>query len=202
MRELTNLDLEKFGKYHYTYINQIFGDVTVREIISEIFPNKRYSFRVETAGEGFEQNTDHHILFDQIKNQIICSTKLKCNGHICQDIRRDINDTLCQSYSLLTFMNKKIKRGKKERQMEMIKMYREILKSPKFIEKLNEEILTNSDNKRLWINFTNEKSFDIEFVNMNHSKLINNIHKALNKWENYGYMYFIGKGEVLSKNKY
>ena len=99
-------------------------------------------------------------------------------------------------------MISKIKRGKKERQMEMIKMYREILKSPKFIEKLNEEILTNSDNKRLWINFTNEKSFDIEFVNMNHSKLINNIHKALNKWENYGYMYFIGKGEVLSKNRY
>ena len=66
MRQITNEHLEKFGKYHYTYINQIFGDVTVREIIAEIFPNKKYSFRVEEAGEGFEQNTDHHILFDEI----------------------------------------------------------------------------------------------------------------------------------------
>ena len=199
MRKLTNEHLEKFGKYHYTYINQIFGDITVREIIAEIFPNKKYSFRVEQAGEGFEQNTDHHILFDETNNKTICSTKIRCNGHICQDIRRDVNDTLCQSYSLLTYMNRKIKRGKKERQMEMIRMYREILDSPEFIKKLNEEILTNYENKCLWLKFTKNNHVDKEFVNMNYTNLINKIHKALNEWEKYGYMYFIGKGQVLSE---
>ena len=34
---------------------------------------------------------------------------------------------------------------------------------------------------------------------MNYTDLINKIHKALNKWEKYGYMYFIGKGQVLSE---
>ena len=38
-----------FSKNHYTYINQIFGDQTVREIISEIFPNKDYDFVVKNT---------------------------------------------------------------------------------------------------------------------------------------------------------
>ncbi len=83
--------------------------------------------------------------------------------------------------------------------MEMIRMYREILKSSKFIKKLNEEILTNNENKYLWKKFTNKNYLGSEFVNMNYSNLINNIHKALDIWEKYGYMYFIGKGQVLSE---
>ena len=131
--KLSNNTLEQFGRKHLTYINQIFGDMTVREIISEVFPNKQYTFKVEQAGQGFEINTDHHILYDISNNQTVCSTKMRCNGHICQDIRRDVNDTLCQSYPL--FIAKKIKRGKKERQIEMVRMYREILNNELFIYK-------------------------------------------------------------------
>ena len=192
---LTNKKLECFGKKHLTYINQIFGDITVREIISEVFPNSQYLFKVETAGEGFEENTDHHILYDVSNNQTICSTKLKCNGHICQDIRRDINDTLCQSYSLLVYRKKKIKKGKKERQLEMIRMYREILNNELFIYKLNKEILSNIKNVGIWTNFTKDRNGRCS-LEMSERNILHQIHSVLNDWEDYGFMYFIGKGEV------
>ena len=193
---ITKKHLEKFGRKHLTYINQIFGDITVREIISEVFPNKQYQFKVETAGEGFEVNTDHHVLYDVSNNQTICSTKLKCNGHICQDIRRDINDTLCQSYSLLVYRKKKIKRGKKERQLEMVRMYREILNNELFISKLNREILSNFKNVGIWANFTKDSNGNC-CLEMNEQNILDQIHNVLNTWEDYGYMYFIGKGEVI-----
>lgn len=196
---LSNKHLENFGKKHLTYINQIFGDMTVREIISEVFPNKQYVFKVERAGEGFEENTDHHILYDVSNNQAICSTKLKCNGHICQDIRRDINDTLCQSYSLLVYRNKKIKRGKRERQIEMVRMYREILNNEMFIYKFNKEILSNYQNIGIWSNFT-KNADGLRPLDMDEQKIIYQIHDALNKWEDYGYMYFIGEGKVIYNN--
>ena len=196
--KLSNNTLEQFGRKHLTYINQIFGDMTVREIISEVFPNKQYTFKVEQAGQGFEINTDHHILYDISNNQTVCSTKMRCNGHICQDIRRDVNDTLCQSYSLLVYRKKKIKRGKKERQIEMVRMYREILNNEMFIYKFKKEILSNHKNKGLWSNYVKNKNglFKLE---MNGETILYKIYEALNNWEDYGYMYFIGKGEVISE---
>ena len=61
--------LDYFKWKHLTYINQIFGDSGIREIISEVYPNKCLEFRVEevTEGSGFEAGTDHHVLFDKLK---------------------------------------------------------------------------------------------------------------------------------------
>ena len=42
MSSCTDALLESFSKEHFTYINQIFGDQTIRQIISEVFPNKKY----------------------------------------------------------------------------------------------------------------------------------------------------------------
>ena len=198
VQKLSNTKLERFGRKHLTYINQIFGDMTVREIISEVFPNKQYIFKVEQAGQGFEINTDHHILYDISNNQTVCSTKMRCNGHICQDIRRDVNDTLCQSYSLLVYRKKKIKRGKKERQIEMVRMYREILNNEMFIYKLKKEIISNNKNIGIWSNFVKDKNGRSK-LEMDEETILHNIHDALNNWEDYGYMYFIGKGEVISE---
>lgn len=194
--KLSNNKLERFGRKHLTYINQIFGDITVREIISEVFPNKQYTFKVEQAGQGFEINTDHHILYDVSNNQTVCSTKMRCNGHICQDIRRDINDTLCQSYSLLVYRKKKLKRSKKERQIEMVRMYREILNNEMFIYKLKKEIISNYKNIGIWSNFVKHKD-GFSKLEMDEETILYNIHDALNNWEDYGYMYFIGKGQVI-----
>ena len=38
--------LEEFSKKHFTYINQIFGDATVRQIIEEEYPTT-YEFKIE-----------------------------------------------------------------------------------------------------------------------------------------------------------
>jgi hypothetical protein len=121
-----------------------------------------------------------------------------CNGHICQDIRRDINDTLCQSYSLLIYRKKKIKRSKKERQVEMVRMYREILNNEMFIYKLKKEIISNYKNIGIWSNFVKDKDGRSK-LEMDEETILHNIHDALNNWEDYGYMYFIGKGKVISE---
>lgn len=192
--QCTERKLENFGKKHLTYINQIFGDMGVREIISEVYPNTCYEFRVEKAGQGFEQNTDHHLLYDKKAKKIVCSTKMKCNGQICQNILRDVNDTLCQSYSLLVYFNKKMPKTRKERQMAMCNLYREILDNRTFTKKLDEEILSNKENKDLWSDFTRDNEGDV-YLTMDKQSVLRHIRDVLNKWEEYGYMYFIGKGQ-------
>ena len=104
--------LDYFKWKHLTYINQIFGDAGIREIISEVYPNKCLEFRVEkvTEGSGFEEGTDHHVLFDKIKKKRICSVDtLKI-----QNTNINKNDTLCQSYTLLVYFNRKIYKTNKK----------------------------------------------------------------------------------------
>ena len=44
---MDNTRLEKFAKEHFTFINQFFGDQTVREVIAQVFPNEKYRFEIE-----------------------------------------------------------------------------------------------------------------------------------------------------------
>jgi hypothetical protein len=189
----TEKKLENFGKKHFTYINQMFGDSGVRSIIAEVYPNSCYEFNVEKASSGFEHNTEHHNIYDKNKKKIICSTKMKCNGKICQDIRRDVNDTLCQSYSLLIYFDKKMPKTRRDRQMAMIQLYREILDNKTFVNKLDDEILSNNDNEGLWSDFTKDREGTVS-LNMDKQTVMRNLRDVLNKWEEYGYMYFMGKG--------
>ena len=64
----TNEKLEEFSLEHFTFINQFFGDETVREVIAEVFPNKKYTFKIEIV----EQGSFHHVLIDK-KGKRICS---------------------------------------------------------------------------------------------------------------------------------
>ena len=48
-KSCTERKLINFSKKHYTYINQIFGDISVREIIKEIYPNDKFNFVVLKA---------------------------------------------------------------------------------------------------------------------------------------------------------
>ena len=43
----TNEKLEEFSLEHFTFINQFFGDETVREVIAEVFPNKNTRLRLK-----------------------------------------------------------------------------------------------------------------------------------------------------------
>ena len=56
MSNCTETKLMTFSKKHYTYINQFFGDETVREIISELYPNDKYDFEIHDANEDFESD--------------------------------------------------------------------------------------------------------------------------------------------------
>ena len=185
--ECTQRKLENFSLKHYTYINQIFGDMTVREIISEVFPHKTLEFRVEHANDDFDDDSEHHILYDKKKKKTICSVD---QGH--QNMLKNVNDTLCQSYTLMTYFNRKISRLRKDRQRAMCKMYRELIDNTEFMNKLKDDILDNNANENLWQDFTKPKK---TYLKMNLPFIRKNLLDVLDKWEEYGYMYFMDEGD-------
>ena len=185
----SNEKLEKFSKEHFTYINQIFGDQTLREIISEIKPNNEVEFSLEETGEDFEHSM-HHILINKKSKAHICSVD---SGY--QNLLINKNDTLCQSYSLLTYFKKPINPDQKKRQLDMIAMYKKLLSNKKFVAELN-TIITNKDNRHLWIDYTSHKK---KYVVMTTSNILQKINDVLTEWKNYGYWYFIGEGKCPAK---
>lgn len=93
----TNAKLKIFSFEHLTYINQFFGDLSVRQIIDEVYKKKKYAFGVEETGDEFE-HSHHHFVINKRSKQVVCSVN---QGD--QDLNINKNDTLCQSYSLLTY---------------------------------------------------------------------------------------------------
>ena len=207
--------LARFSKDHYTYINQIFGDMTVRDIIHEMYPSQqKYVFAERDIGYG-----RHHFL-RQGKREI-CSADMGIQNMGPNDQRKqDKNDTLCQSYSLLLFMDKDIPkinntdtldeelRKKKSRQLDMIRMYRDILKRPDFHKKIKEVLPTMQDTmdriprkelpteqeNAVWMDYTQEPLQPDVHPYVNLSKLFVNIKRVLKDWESFGHWYFIRKG--------
>ena len=178
-------DLEKFGSEHYTYINQFFGDVTVRQIISETFPNEKYDFEVKETGEEFE-DSHHHFIREKLTGDKICSVD---NGY--QNIDDDIHDTLCQSYSLLTYFEIPISEDKVQRQMDMIGLYKRILSNKRFIKNLNGKYGIKIPNDS-WSDYTvnPKRPFTI-----NKPEFFRKMNSVLNDWRRFGYWYYIGKGK-------
>ena len=198
-----------FSKKHYTYINQIFGDASVRRIIEEEYPTT-WEFKVAKAGPEFG-NSFHHTVRDREDPQLII-----CSGiDGVQDLNKNVNDTLCQSYSLLNFFEIPIQlseeKGKLKQiyhetnQRAMVQMYRDLLEGNienyegiDFKEILTNEILSDKRNKKLWRNFVTGKGN----INMDPEVLFKNIEDTLDEWEDYGYWFFIGKGECPTHNTY
>jgi hypothetical protein len=195
----TQKKLDYFKWKHLTYINQIFGDVAVREIISEFYPNARLEFRIEpvVSGSGFEDGTNHHVLYDKSNKKRICSVDtLKI-----QNININIYDTLCQSYTLLIYLNRKMYKTHKARQMEMIRMYRDILTNHSLVEKIKNEIVDNKCNKGLWSDYTRDINGDV-LLDMDMPTIIRHIRDTLNRWEDYGYHYFTKDGTCKTCKTY
>jgi hypothetical protein len=198
MNDCSKEKLEEFSKKHFTYINQIFGDATVRQIIEEEYPTT-YEFAVEKTGADFEHSF-HHTVKDRGDDTIICSV---LDGY--QDIYKNKNDTLCQSYSLLNYFDIDIPDNKKERQMAMIQMYRDILNGTMenfedvdFKKIIYDEILSVRANKDLWLNFVTNRGY----ISMAKNKFFKNIEDTLDEWEEFGYWYFIGKGNCPKHTNY
>jgi hypothetical protein len=198
-----------FSKKHYTYINQIFGDASVRRIIEEEYPTT-WEFKVAKAGPEFG-NSFHHTVRDREDPQLIV-----CSGiDGVQDLNKNVNDTLCQSYSLMNFFEIPIQlseeKGKLKQiyhetnQKAMIQMYRDLLdgnienyEGIDFKEILTNEILSDKRNKKLWRNFVTGKGN----LNMEPEVLFKNIEDTLDEWEEFGYWFFIGKGECPTHSTY
>ena len=65
-------NLLNFSEKHYTYINQIFGDATVRQIIEEEYPSS-WEFQVAKAGPEFGNSFHHTIRDREDPNLFVCS---------------------------------------------------------------------------------------------------------------------------------
>jgi hypothetical protein len=219
-------ELEIFGKEMYTYINQIFGDQTVRSIINDFYMplqeqmNIAFGLNILSYTQPIydfsiiqipEMETEHHILVKRLRPmEILCSVDLNI-----QNITKDINDTLCQSYSLLNYFHIPIATDKKERQLQMIRMYRILLNNNELKQKIIDEIIDNYKNllkqntkasrRKLkqsdkWYDFTNPKN-PLLFRKTS-SQIFENIQNTLDKWNNFGYLYFIGEGNCNSYEIY
>ncbi len=174
-----------FGWDHYTYINQIFGDYTVRKILEEVYPNCEYRL----ATEPDEIFGDHHFV-ENIKT----GEKIDSMRSRLQHSRIDINDTLCQSYSAYFYINSNIPltKDKKQKQFDMINMYRKLLRNKVFVEKINQQILLDEAYRGVWKIYKRRTEVNI---NMNKASLIKKINGVLDDWEEFGYSYFIGSGQ-------
>lgn len=193
----TNLKLELFSYEHYTYINQIFGDATVREIITEMYAKRDWKFAVEKANADFEYS-NHHILEKKGKDGETVKWCSVAEGF--QNILINKNDTLCQSYTLMKYLNKPIVTNMKKRQMDMIKMYRNLIKREYFKEEVNGVIeimrrkikrTKKKGDPALWKDYTNSPE---TYLCKDFNTIYAEIHSVLDKWETYGYLHFIKEG--------
>ena len=182
----------RFEDRFYTFINQIFGDVNVRQIYMEVHPHDTYALDTEKD----EEHGFHHIAYNIKTGEKICSKQSRL-----QHTRVDIHDVLCQSYSLyVVFSKTPLTKDKVQKQLDIINMYRTILRDHQFIDALTDDILTNPDNEGLWKMFRSGEPTD-QNICMKKNVLLKNIHRLLNEWEQYGYNYFIGRGQYDSHNK-
>ena len=203
-------DIDTFSRAHFSYINQIFGDETVRNIIQEIYKNNKQQL-VCIKGTGIFTDTPHHIVTSKkdIKKGIIDSIK---QGH--QNLDLNINDTLCQSYSLMNYLGKNLEPGNdpkinEARQKAMINMYKMIVNNAEFLKKLEEIFVVG--NKNTWPDNTvtvtgNSKPSciignDISKPAEKVADIIRKIKKILFIWEKWGYTYFIGNGKCALPSK-
>jgi len=179
-----------FSRAHMSYINQIFGDQTVRQIIQDTIKKPG---RLVVVNKDSEET--HHI-FQTANKRKICSIDL---GY--QDLNVDTNDTLCQSYSLMTYLqipfdttpsDVATEMQKFQKQMTMIKMYRKLLRNKAFIDAFTNEIVFE-ENNQIWLDTVNHKKpFHMIEKFKKAAPIIKNIKRVLDIWEDYGWKYFIG----------
>ena len=260
--------LEIFSRAHMSYINQIFGDETIRNIIKTVY-KKRGKLVVLPSGPNFENSIHHVYYYDsdeevevpeftengRINNKPISPPKIKdltggsaAPGHhnilksnsnvvknvlgnlvnqveakaeeekiywdnysskVCsvnigyQDIDVDINDTLCQSYSLMTLLDidfdttpsKNASSGQKfKKHLAMINMYRKIISNRGFLREFN-KIIQDRDNLRLWEDSVDDKHiFYIIEEFKKPAVIVSKIKQVLQVWEKWGWHYFVGDG--------
>ena len=189
-------DLNNFRMRWETYINQFFGDRTIRKIIEDEYPNRNYTL---TAVDG--DPTWHHILEGRTRR----IAKWCSMERGIQDDNNP-NDNLCQTYSLLKYMypNRKIPSTMKGVANSAVEMYRLILSNSRFMKTVDNDILQNREVGSLWDmrkNNVRDKYGDAAYW-VNYSKdekplplgkkmIVKNIRAVLTDWKKYGWESFM-----------
>jgi hypothetical protein len=128
-----------------------------------------------------------------------------------QDLDVDINDTLCQSYSLMTMLDIEFdsrrsaeasREQKYSKHLSMINMYRKILGNRKFRVEFG-KIVRDPDNLELWEDTVDDAhEFFIIREFRTPAAIIDKIMVVLDIWERWGWQFFVGDGtcEKLKKD--
>lgn len=195
----TNDKLIIFGRAHYSYINAIFGDQAVRSIIQEVM-KKPGKLIVEKSGSEFENSFHHVFKAGKTKASIVCSGN---KGY--QNTSVDEHDNLCQSYSLMTYLqipfdttrsDEATVGQKHSKHIAMIAMYRMILNNEEFVELFNTDITYPT----IWEDSVDDtNTFSIIDKYKTGPEILKVIQRVLNIWEKYGWMYFVGDGTCIAR---
>ena len=190
MSRCTQKELNAFSLEHYTFINQIFGDISVRQIIAEAYRSNVWTFQVEETGADFN-NSSHHVLHKRQRGRNGKVVKWCSVDEGYQNLGVNTYDTLCQSYTLMTYLNREIDTDMKKRQMQMVQMYMEILKHPYFKQQLQGIVELMQGDALLWRDYRDPRA---PHFHMSYDELNAKILATLDNWKRFGYHYFIKDG--------
>jgi hypothetical protein len=84
----------------------------------------------------------------------------------------------------------------KENQMQMIRMFRELLNDPNFVPEFKEELLGKSN--KTW-KLSDKRT--LMCAKMKPQAIIDKIHEVLDRWELYGYWFLLGMENALTLKK-
>ena len=146
-----------------------------------------------------DSDTNHHVLYD-VKNEKYLDS-VNTQGYKYQDQERDEHDSLCQSYTLMFFFDRPMDNDPVQKQMQIIDMYKWLIKQPKFIHALENDMFYPKNKKdEVW---EDEKGKIISTQGPEQlDRLIKKIKETLKIWKEYGYRHFIGDGSCESHKNY
>ncbi len=192
-----NPKLISFGWSHFTYINQFFGDLEVRDIIETVFPRATRSFgHYDDEEFGF-----HHYVVDAGTGTPICSI-----GEGVQDTDVNENDNLCATYSIMAYFGIPFSTDPVTNQIRMVRICERLINNTRFVAAINAAILTDPQETTRWEIFragsgsatsagSPGSTGRVHHVNMEPVAFWRKIRTTMNDWENYGHLYFIGDGK-------
>ena len=120
--DFNNKGLELFGNYMYTFINSVFGNQIVMQHIQDMYPHPGGT-TIERTDVPLDGEGGVHWFLQDPQGRIRCSVDgCTIPGESCPrrdrgdgeplqhygEGGRDVNDTLCQSYSILGYLEPKL----------------------------------------------------------------------------------------------
>ena len=182
-------DDEDYGKNEYDEANTD-GNVPIDEA-------QYYDYDTDLYIDDTDNN--HHVLYD-IKNEKYLDS-VNTVGYKYQAQDRDEHDSLCQSYTLMFFFGREMDNDPVKKQMQIIDMYKWLIKQPKFLYALENDMFYPKNKKdEVWED-ENGKIISTQGPK-NLDKLIKKIKETLKIWKEYGYRHFIGDGSCDSHKNY